>query len=161
MKRMFCVLAIFLLLLMLPNPAMAHEKKTVMLSPFVYLGGHADIHYERSLGNRRSYLITGELIDNYNFNALGLGLGYRKYFGRENFSHAFGEGTMKLIYGVDEENHKHHLGLSTSGLFGYKWIFKKGFTLEAGAGVGIHFSKNPYMIQGRTSTFRLKMGYSW
>ncbi len=161
MKKTFCVLVTFLLLLILPNPALAYAEKSIMLSPFVYLGGHADIQYERSISNRGSYLITGQLVDNHNFYALGIGAGYRKYFGTENFSHAFGQGSLGVLYGLDQEEHKSHGSLSLGGALGYKWIFKKGFSLETNAGIDFYFSNSPYIAGGKASTFRLKMGYSW
>lgn len=144
---------------------MAADDQTVTVNPFGLLLGMLNGVYEKSLGNQNSFLVAGnyisyELLGN-KISGLGIGGGYRSYLGEEDFSGFFAQGTAGVSFvkapGVSTT------AFDVSALAGFKWIYKHGFTVEAGAGVGMTFGKLEGYAEfgGFSPKLLLSLGYTW
>jgi hypothetical protein len=165
MKKVSILLLTLVLMLLVANVSMAAGDQTVTVNPFGLLFGIFNGTYEKSLGNQNSFLISGsfyswELLGD-RITGLGVGGGYRMYFGDEDFSGFFGQGTAGVSFvnapGVSAT------GFDLGALAGFKWLFNQGFTVEAGAGANILFAKlEGYdTFGGFSPALQLSLGYTW
>ncbi len=163
MKKLLVVLVSLLLVVLFTNVAFAAEQ-TVTVNPFGLMFGIINGQYEKPLGNQDSLLVSGSFYSfkvlDLSYTGFGIGGGYRKYFD-EDFEGFFGQGTAEIAFAKAADISGTAFGFT--GLAGYKWVFSKGFTTEAGIGAG-YTSSN---IEGYNAwggfglALRLALGYTW
>lgn len=152
--------ALLLVTLFSTVAAAAGEEQSVMVNPLGMLGGALNAQYEKSLGNQSSYLVSGSFLSMAGATGFGAGAGYRKYLGNESFSALFVQGSAGItMMGVGDVS---GTGVNIGGLFGFKWIYDQGFSLEVGAGGSILFiDVEGYSLGGFWPNLQVALGYSW
>lgn len=165
MKKLLVVLITLLLIVLFTNVTMAAQEQTVTVNPFGLLLGTLNAQYERPIGNEASLLVNGsflswELLDD-RITGIGVGAGYRKYLGDDDFKGLFGQGVASVNFVSAPDISA--TAFSIEGLAGFKWIYDQGFTVEAGGGARMMFGKlEGYSgFGGFSPILALSLGYTW
>lgn len=164
MKKVSIILLALIVTVLFANISMAAEDKSFTVNPFGLLVGSFNGTYEKSLGNQGSFLVSGSFlswnISGDNITGIGVGGGYRKYLGDEEFSGFFVQGNGDVAFVKAPEESITAFGVG--GLGGFKWIYNNGFTLELGAGGYMMFGTlEGYSFGGFSPSLALSLGYTW
>jgi hypothetical protein len=154
---------------------LAAERKTVTTDVLGVLSGSINIEYEKPLDKNNSLVLSGSVIDSdegdTEYSGFGLACDYRRYINdKMNYKAKAGEGFFVAgtagFAMLDLEDHGRKTDetyLLVGGLFGFKYIFDGGFTMEAAAGpvyvMGDDFYD--YEVEGVNLGISLKVGYTW
>ena len=159
MKRIATVLLALVLILSFASVSMAAGDQTITVNPLGILSGVINAQYEKPTGDLSSLLLSGGFVSIGSVSGFEVGAGYRKYLGEER-SGLFAEGSVAFV-SVSAPGAS-ATGFGVRGLCGFKWIFDKGFTVEAGAGAGfVTAQMEGYSYGVFTPTLRLALGYTW
>jgi hypothetical protein len=175
MKKVLSLMLAGWMVVGVSSALLAAERKTVTTDVIATLSGSLNVQYEKPLDKKSCLVLGGALIDDdegdTEYSGFGLSGGYRCYindkmnYKAKSFEGFFVEGAAGLMM-LDLEYYNHQSDetyLSIGGLFGFKYIFDGGFTVEAAAGpvyvIGDDFYD--YEVEGFDLAISLKAGYTW
>lgn len=174
MKKYYSLLLAGCMVFGLAAASMAADKQTVSLVASEVMDDNFIVEYEKPFKGKTSLIFNGGIIgaeeDGVELSGFVVGGGYRQYI-NEVFKYkagnlegffAEGFGQAAMIDTKWHEEKEDQVVLTIGGLFGWKYMFDGGLTLEAAAGPTYAFGDDFHGYEpGFDAKLVLKAGYSW